>query len=238
MANNNTTKSSDLHEDPASTSGRVATIPPSTFYGTQNQPPPLPNRPAAPSGLCFNGSLYDTAVQKVPFSQNKSEEMQWWNTQVCSNNACPGHGILSSVLVDSLHHPEHMLFSVIVTPDFKPSTPPAPTQPQHLSAFLPIPDLSDHSAMTPNDKDRRLAVERATPAPPIVVVSPDNSDQSSAGYGSPASPDRLSSLVQTQTFPCYDVNLAHSARMVYCGGVPMDFGVSPTYKFLLRRSYI
>jgi hypothetical protein len=97
-----------------------------------------------------------------------------------------------------------------------------------------------HSLLTrllnllPPLQDCRLAVERATPAPPIVVVSPDNSDQSSAGYGSLASPERLSSPVQTQTFPCCNVNLAHSARMVYCGGVPMDFGVSPTYKFLLR----
>ena len=38
-------------------------------------------------------------------------------------------------------------------------------------------------------QDRRLAVERTTPAPPIVVVSPDNSDQGSVGYGSP---ERLS----------------------------------------------
>ncbi|KAH9180625.1 protein phosphatase 2A regulatory B subunit [Lactarius sanguifluus] len=56
----------------------------------------------------------------------------------------------------------------------------------------PPPQSSRPSAQPPIAQDRRLAVDRATPAPPIVVVSPDNSDQSSrnsTGYGSP---ERLS----------------------------------------------
>lgn len=56
----------------------------------------------------------------------------------------------------------------------------------------PPPQSSRSSALPPTPQDRRLVVDRATPAPPIVVVSPDNSDQSSrnsTGYGSP---ERLS----------------------------------------------
>ncbi|KAI9446385.1 protein phosphatase 2A regulatory B subunit [Lactarius indigo] len=56
----------------------------------------------------------------------------------------------------------------------------------------PPPQSSRSSAQPVITQDRRLAVDRATPAPPIVVVSPDNSDQSSrnsTGYGSP---ERLS----------------------------------------------
>ena len=239
MANNDTIESSDPHADPTSMSGGVATIPPSTFYGTQNQRPPLPNRPAAPSlGSASTGhytiqpsekspfrepelvpddsdqlpaladyaanqdgrpfvygtppqesvwpsvdaspwpsqsSQYYGSTSSNPFSstnrwiasgpepswgpfeggwvnestrrsvtidgRSESEEMHWWNAQVRSNNARPGHGILPPVLADRLHHPEHTLFSVTVTPpDFKPSAP-APTQPtspdipkQHRSA--------------------------------------------------------------------------------------------------------
>lgn len=60
-----------------------------------------------------------------------------------------------------------------------------------LAPQLPL-QTSRSSVPAPPPQDRRLAVERATPAPPIVVVSPDNSDQasrSSTGYGSP---ERLS----------------------------------------------
>ncbi|KAN0133831.1 protein phosphatase PP2A0 B subunit gamma isoform [Lactarius tabidus] len=56
----------------------------------------------------------------------------------------------------------------------------------------PPPQSARSSALPPTPQDRRLVVDRATPAPPIVVVSPDNSDQSSrnsTGYGSP---ERLS----------------------------------------------
>ncbi|KAH9079486.1 protein phosphatase 2A regulatory B subunit [Lactarius deliciosus] len=56
----------------------------------------------------------------------------------------------------------------------------------------PPPQSSRSSAQPAITQDRRLVVDRATPAPPIVVVSPDNSDQSSrnsTGYGSP---ERLS----------------------------------------------
>lgn len=67
--------------------------------------------------------------------RNELEEMHWWNR---SNNARPGHGILPPVLVDRLHHPEHTLFSVTVTlPDFKPSVPPTPTQPQPTQSESP-----------------------------------------------------------------------------------------------------
>ena len=229
MANNDTIKSPDPHTDPAPTSGGVATIPPSTFYGSQNQRPPLPNRPAAPAlGSSSTGHytvqpsekspfrepelvpddsdqspaladyaanqdgrpfVYDTPQQESvwpnvdaspwpsqagqyygstsgnPYSttdrwiasgpeptwgnfegnwanesarrsvtidgRNESEEIQWWNAQVRSNSARPGHGILPPVLADRLHHPEHTLFSVTVTPpDIKSSVPSAPTQSQ------------------------------------------------------------------------------------------------------------
>jgi serine/threonine-protein phosphatase 2A regulatory subunit B' len=59
----------------------------------------------------------------------------------------------------------------------------------HSLASQAASQSSRSSAQSAPPQDRRLAVERATPAPPIVVVSPDNSDQSSAGYGSP---ERLS----------------------------------------------
>ena len=232
MANNDPIKSSDSHADPVS--GRVATITPSTFYGSQNQRPPLPNRPAAPTlGSASTGHyaiqppekspfrepelvpddsdqlpaltdyaanqdgrpfVYDTQQQESvwpasqwpsqssqyysntsnnPFAstdrwiannpeptwgpfeggwvnestrrsvtidgRNDSEEIHWWNAQVRLNNARPGHGILPPVLADRLHHPEHTLFSVTVTPpDFKlaPTQPqPAPSEPpkQHRS---------------------------------------------------------------------------------------------------------
>jgi serine/threonine-protein phosphatase 2A regulatory subunit B' len=59
----------------------------------------------------------------------------------------------------------------------------------HSLSSQPTSQSSRSSAQSAPPQDRRLAVERATPAPPIVVVSPDNSDQNSTGYGSP---ERLS----------------------------------------------
>jgi hypothetical protein len=59
----------------------------------------------------------------------------------------------------------------------------------HSLPSQPGSQSSRSSAQSAPPQDRRLAVPLATPAPPIVVVSPDNSDQSSAGYGSP---ERLS----------------------------------------------
>lgn len=54
------------------------------------------------------------------------------------------------------------------------------------------PQSSRPSVQTAPPQDRRLAVERAHPAPPIVVVSPDNSDQGSRNSGGYGSPERLS----------------------------------------------
>jgi ubiquitin carboxyl-terminal hydrolase 25/28 len=250
MANNDSIKSSDPHEDPASMSRGVATIPPSTFYGTQNQRPALPNRPAAPSlGSASTGHYTVQPPEKSPFREpelvpddseqlpalgdyatnedgrpfvygtppqesvwpsvdaspwpsqsgqyhgstssnpfsstnrwvasgpepswgpfeggwvnestrrsvtidgrNESEEMHWWNAQVRSNNSRPGHGILPPVLADNLHHPEHTLFSVTVTPpDLKPSAPSAPTQPQPTSSESPKQHRSADSASSLTD---------------------------------------------------------------------------------------
>ncbi len=58
----------------------------------------------------------------------------------------------------------------------------------HSLPSQPASQSSRSSVQPAPPQDRRLVVERGTPAPPIVVVSPDNSDQasrSSAGYGSP-----------------------------------------------------
>jgi ubiquitin carboxyl-terminal hydrolase 25/28 len=238
MADNDTIKSSDPHGDPAPISDGVTTISPSTFYGSQNQRPPLPNRPAAPSlGSASTGHyaiqppekspfrepelvpddsdqlpaladyatnqdgrpfMYDTPQQESvwpasqwpsqgsqyygstssnPFSstdrwiasnagptwgpfeggwvnestrrsvtidgRNESEEIHWWNEQVRSNSARPGHGILPPVLADRLHHPEHTLFSVTVTP---PDLKLAPTQPQSAPSESPNQHRSTDSA--------------------------------------------------------------------------------------------
>jgi ubiquitin carboxyl-terminal hydrolase 25 len=270
MANNDTVKSSDPHADPASMPGGVATIPPSTFYGTQNQRP-VPNRPAAPSvGSASTGHYtiqpsekspfrepelvsdesgqlpaladyaanqdgrpfdYDTPPQEGvwpsgdasswpsqgtqyygststnPFAstdrwlasgpeptwgsyeggwvnestrrsvtidgRNESEETLWWNAQVRSNNTRPGHGILPPVLADNLHHPEHTLFSVTVTPpDFKLPVPPAPVPSQPQPASSESPKLrrstdsassltggqSSHAPYPPTAEEVRIAV--------------------------------------------------------------------------------
>jgi ubiquitin carboxyl-terminal hydrolase 25 len=51
------------------------------------------------------------------------EEMQWWNPRVRAAHGRPGHGILPPVLADSLHNPEHTLFTVtVMPPDLKPSS--------------------------------------------------------------------------------------------------------------------
>ena len=59
----------------------------------------------------------------------------------------------------------------------------------HSLLSQPASQSSRSSTQSAPSQDRRLVVERANPAPPIVVVSPDNSDQGSVGYGSP---ERLS----------------------------------------------
>jgi serine/threonine-protein phosphatase 2A regulatory subunit B' len=82
--------------------------------------------------------------------------------------------------------------------------------PSSASAQHPLPNTSGHngsnhsltsqppsqssrsSLQTAPAQDRRLAVDRAAPAPPIVVVSPDNSDQASRNSGAYGSPERLS----------------------------------------------
>ena len=231
MANNDTSRLSEPHPDPAPMPGGVSTIPPSTFYGSQNQrQPPLPNRPAAPTlgsastahytiqpsetasyrepelvteesdqlpalgdyaanhdGRPFvydtppqenvwpsvdagpwpshSGQYYgssssnpfpstDRYISNVPppswatyeggwvtestrrsvtiDGRDEVEEIQWWNAQIREARGRPGHGILPPVLADRLHHPEHTLFSVNVTPpDWKPPVPPTTTtQPQ------------------------------------------------------------------------------------------------------------
>ncbi|KAF8485668.1 hypothetical protein F5888DRAFT_1763533 [Russula emetica] len=250
MANNDTIKT------PRRRQPGVATIPPSTFYGTQNQRPPLPSRPAAPSlGSASTGhytvqpsekspfhdseqlpaladyaanqdgrpfvygtppqesvwpsvdaspwpsqsSQYYGSASSNPFSstnrwiasgpepswgqfeggwvndstrrsvtidgRNESEEMHWWNPQVRSNNARPGHGILPPVLADSLHHPEHTLFSVTVTPpDFKPSAP-TPTQPQPTSSESPKQHRSGDSASSLTDDQSSHASSSFTYSP-------------------------------------------------------------------------
>ncbi|KAI0299946.1 hypothetical protein BC826DRAFT_906094 [Russula brevipes] len=232
MANNDTSKSSDPHEDPTTIPDGVRTISPSTFYGSQNQrQPPLPNRPATqtlgststghytiqpsekspfrepelvsedsdqlptleeyPTNQDGRPFVYDTPPQESgwpsmdasawpshngqyygstssnPFApadrwiaggpapswgqyeggnwvnestrrsvtidgRNEAEEMHWWSAQVRTDRARPGHGILPPVLADTLHHPEHTLFSVTVTPpDYKP--PALPNAPSHAS---------------------------------------------------------------------------------------------------------
>jgi hypothetical protein len=68
----------------------------------------------------------------------------------------------------------------------------------HSLQSQPPSQSSRSSAQSAPPQDRRLAVERATPAPPIVVVSPDNSDQGSVGYGSP---ERLSIGLDGSTTP-------------------------------------
>jgi ubiquitin carboxyl-terminal hydrolase 25 len=232
MANNDTSEPSDPHTDRDPIPG-VTTIPPSTFYGTQNQrKPPLPSRPAAPTlgsastsrytiqqsdkspfrepelvpdesdqlpalGDCaanhdgrpfvydtppqeggwqsvdtspwpsHNGQYYgnssgnsfpltDRWIADTPAptwgtydpgwatestrrsvtinGRNEVEEIQWWNPRVRAAHGRPGHGILPPELADRLHHPEHTLFSVTVTPpDLKPLSAHSESPKQHRS---------------------------------------------------------------------------------------------------------
>ena len=73
MANNDNKKASDARSDHRSIPEGVASIPPSTFYGTQSQsqrPPPLPNRPAAPAlGSASTGHYTIQASEKSPFRE-------------------------------------------------------------------------------------------------------------------------------------------------------------------------
>ena len=269
MANNDTIQSSDPRTDPAPTSGGVATIPPSTFYGSQNQRPPLPNRPAAPAlGSSSTGHyaiqpsekspfrepelvpedsgqlpaladyaanqdgrpfVYDTQPQESvwpnvdaspwpsqagqyygstsgnPYSstdrwiasgpeptwgnfegswvnestrrsvtidgRNESEEIQWWNEQVRSNSTRPGHGILPPVLADRLHHPEHTLFSVTVTPpDIKSSVSSAPTQSQPAPSESPKQHRSTDSASSLTGGQSSHASSSSTYLPTVEEV--------------------------------------------------------------------
>ena len=62
----------------------------------------------------------------------------------------------------------------------------------HSHVPQPPSQSSRPSVQTATPQDRRLAVDRAAPAPPIVVVSPDNSDQTSRKSGGYGSPERLS----------------------------------------------
>ena len=66
------------------------------------------------------------------------EEMHWWNPQIRATYARPGRGILPPVLADRLHHPEHTLFSVAVTPpNLRPVPPPTTAQPPPLHPESP-----------------------------------------------------------------------------------------------------
>jgi ubiquitin carboxyl-terminal hydrolase 25/28 len=73
MANNDNKKASDARSDSRSIPEGVASIPPSTFYGTQSQsqrPPPLPNRPAAPAlGSSSTAHYTIQASEKSPFRE-------------------------------------------------------------------------------------------------------------------------------------------------------------------------
>ncbi|KAF8262779.1 hypothetical protein EI94DRAFT_1808258 [Lactarius quietus] len=73
MANNDNKKAFDARSDPRSITEGVASIPPTTFYGTQPQsqrPPPLPNRPAAPAlGSASTGHYTIQASEKSPFRE-------------------------------------------------------------------------------------------------------------------------------------------------------------------------
>jgi ubiquitin carboxyl-terminal hydrolase 25 len=246
MANKDGGKSSDAHADPVPMPGAVTSIPPSTFYASQNQRhPPLPTRPPAPaSGSASTGHYIIPPSEKSPFREpelvrdeseqlpslgdystgqdprpfvydtppresnwqgveadpwpshsgqyygstssdpyastnrwiasappptwgpydggwntpsthrsitingrNDVEEMHWWNPQVRATYARPGRGILPPVLADRLHHPEHTLFSVAVTPpDLRPVPPPAPPQPQPTRPESPKQRRSTDSA--------------------------------------------------------------------------------------------
>ncbi|KAI9510784.1 hypothetical protein F5148DRAFT_509712 [Russula earlei] len=81
--------------------------------------------------------------------RNEAEEIQWWNVQVHAAHIRPGYGVLPPVLADRLHHPEHTLFSVTVTPpDYKPPVPPAQTQLQPAQSELPRQHRSTDTAST------------------------------------------------------------------------------------------
>jgi hypothetical protein len=62
----------------------------------------------------------------------------------------------------------------------------------HPLALQPSSQPSRSSVQSAPPQDRRLVVDRATPAPPIVVVSPDTSDHNSRNSGGYGSPERLS----------------------------------------------
>ena len=94
------------------------------------------------------GWATDSARRSVTIDgRNDSEEIHWWNAHVRAAHPRPGHGILPPVLADRLHHPEHTLFSVTVTPpDFKPLVPPTPTPPQPAQSESPKHHRSTDSA--------------------------------------------------------------------------------------------
>ena len=96
---------------------------------------------AAPTWGTYEGGGWVTESTRRSITidgRNDYEEVHWWDAQVRSAHARPGRGILPPVLADRLHHPEHTLFSVNVTPpDFKLPVPPAPTQPQPTQSESP-----------------------------------------------------------------------------------------------------
>ena len=73
MANSDNKRALDARSDPRPTPEGVASIPPSTFYGSQTQsqrPPPLPNRPAAPAlGSASTVHYTMQASEKSPFRE-------------------------------------------------------------------------------------------------------------------------------------------------------------------------
>ncbi|KAF8257036.1 hypothetical protein EI94DRAFT_1774682 [Lactarius quietus] len=73
MANNDNKKAFDARSDPRSITEGVASIPPTTFYGTQPQsqrPPPLPQPPRSPAlGSASTGHYTIQASEKSPFRE-------------------------------------------------------------------------------------------------------------------------------------------------------------------------
>lgn len=74
-----------------------------------------------------SGTGYTTDIKQfddVPIDgRDELEEKEWWNPD-SSGNKRPGPGMLPPLLADELHHPEHSLFSVSVSPpDIRPPSP-------------------------------------------------------------------------------------------------------------------
>ncbi|KAH9973357.1 hypothetical protein BGW80DRAFT_1171982 [Lactifluus volemus] len=89
----------------------------------------IANAPSATWGP-YDGGWNTSATHRSVIINCRAdlEEMHWWNPQVRETYARPGRGILPPVLADRLHHAEHTLFSVAVTPpDLRPVFPPPPT---------------------------------------------------------------------------------------------------------------